>query len=205
MIEAAIATGKPVVVVLTSGSAIAANYAAEHAAAMLEAWYNGEEAGTAIAETLAGVNNPGGRLPVTFYKDVEQLPKFDDYAMKGRTYRYFSGDALYGFGFGLSYSRFTYSGLRAQRNAAGAKVSVRVKNDSSREGDEVVQLYVSGAGGVDDPIRNLRGFQRIHLRAGETREVEFTVGSADVPKEKVKISVGGGQPVGQIAHADGTL
>jgi beta-glucosidase len=205
LIEAAIATGKPVVVVLTSGSAIAANYAAEHAAAMLEAWYNGEEAGTAIAETLAGVNNPGGRLPVTFYKDVEQLPKFDDYAMKGRTYRYFSGDALYGFGFGLSYSRFTYSGLRAQRNAAGAKVSVRVKNDSSREGDEVVQLYVSGAGGADDPIRNLRGFERVHLRAGETREVEFTVGSADVPKEKVKISVGGGQPVGQIAHADGTL
>jgi beta-glucosidase len=205
LIEAAIATGKPVVVVLTSGSAIAANYAAEHAAALLEAWYNGEEAGTAIAETLAGVNNPAGRLPVTFYERVDQLPKFDDYAMKGRTYRYFTGDALYGFGFGLSYSKFTYSGLRTQRNATGAKVSVRVKNDSTREGDEVVQLYVSGAGGADDPIRNLRGFQRVHLRAGETREVEFTLGSADVPKDKVKISVGGGQPVGQIAHIDGTL
>jgi beta-glucosidase len=205
LIEAAIATGKPVVVVLTSGSAIAANYAAEHAAAVLEAWYNGEEAGTAIAETLAGVNNPGGRLPVTFYKSVDQLPKFEDYAMKGRTYRYFTGDALYGFGFGLSYSKFTYSGLRTQRNAAGAKVNVRVKNDSTRDGDEVVQLYVSGAGGADDPIRNLRGFQRVHLRAGEAREVEFTLGSADVPKDKVKISVGGGQPVGQIAHVDGTL
>jgi beta-glucosidase len=205
LIEAAMAIGKPVVVVLTSGSALAANYAAEHAAAVLESWYNGEEAGTAIAETLAGVNNPAGRLPVTFYKSVDQLPKFEDYAMKGRTYRYFKGDALYGFGFGLSYSKFTYSGLRTQRDAAGAKVSVRVKNDSSREGDEVVQLYLSGAGGADDPVRNLRGFQRVHLRAGETRDVEFTIGSADVPKDKVKISVGGGQPVGQIAHIDGTL
>jgi len=205
LIEAAIATGKPLVVVLTSGSALAANYAAEHAAALLESWYNGEEAGTAIAETLAGVNNPGGRLPVTFYKSVDQLPKFEDYAMKGRTYRYFTGDALYGFGFGLSYSKFQYSGLRTQRNATGAKVSVRVKNDSTRDGDEVVQLYVSGAGGADDPIRNLRGFKRIHLRAGETRDVEFTLGSADVPKDKIKISVGGGQPVGQVAHLDGTL
>jgi len=205
LIEAAIATGKPVVVVLTSGSALAANYAAEHASALLEAWYNGEEAGTAIAETLAGVNNPAGRLPVTFYKSVEQLPKFEDYAMKGRTYRYFKGDALYGFGFGLSYSKFTYSGLRTQRDASGAKVSVRVKNDSTRDGDEVVQLYVSGAGGADDPVRNLRGFERIHLRAGEARDIEFTLGPADVPKEKVKISVGGGQPVGLIAHVDGTL
>jgi beta-glucosidase len=205
LVEAAIATGKPVVVVLTSGSALAANYAAEHAAAMLEAWYNGEEAGTAIAETLAGVNNPAGRLPVTFYKSVEQLPKFEDYAMKGRTYRYFKGEALYGFGFGLSYSKFIYSGLRTQRDAAGARLSVRVKNDSTRDGDEVVQLYVSGGGGADDPIRNLRGFERIHLRAGETREVEFTLGPAEVPKDRVRISVGGGQPMGQIARVDGTL
>jgi beta-glucosidase len=205
LIEAAIATGKPVVVVLTSGSALGANYAAEHAAAVLEGWYNGEEAGTAIAETLAGINNPGGRLPVTFYKSVDQLPKFEDYSMKGRTYRYFKGDALYGFGFGLSYSKFQYSGLRTQRTANGAKVSIRVKNDSTREGDEVVQLYVSGGTGAGDPIRNLRGFQRVHLRAGETREVEFTLGSEDVPKEKFKISVGGGQPVGMVARAEGTL
>jgi beta-glucosidase len=205
LIEAAIATGKPVVVVLTSGSALAVNNAAEHAAALLESWYNGEEAGTAIAETLAGVNNPAGRLPVTFYKSVDQLPKFEDYAMVGRTYRYFKGDALYGFGYGLSYSKFSYSGLHIQRNATGAKVSVRVKNDSAREGDEVVQLYVSGAGGADDPIRNLRGFQRIHLRAGETRDVEFTLGSDDVPKNKTKISVGGGQPVGLIPHVEGMV
>ena len=109
LLKAAIATGKPVIVVLTSGSAIAANYAAEHAAALLELWYGGEECGTAIAETLAGVNNPSGRLPVTFYKGVDQLPKFDDYSMDGRTYRYFKGEPLYGFGSGLSYSTFRYS------------------------------------------------------------------------------------------------
>jgi beta-glucosidase len=205
LIEAAISTGKPVVVVLTSGSALAANYAAEHAAAVLESWYNGEEAGTAIAQTLAGLNNPAGRLPVTFYRGVDQLPPFEDYAMKGRTYRYFKGNPLYGFGFGLSYSKFQYSGLRAQRAAAGGRISVRVKNDSSREGDEVVQLYLSGGTREDDPIRRLRGLQRIHLRAGETRDVEFTIAPDDLPKDKVKISVGGGQPVAPIPHVDGTL
>ena len=116
LLEAAAATGKPLVVVLTSGSALAANYAAEHAAAVLELWYGGEEAGTAIAETLAGVNNPAGRLPVTFYRSVDQLPPFDNYSMDGRTYRYFKGDALYGFGFGLSYSKFAYSKLKAKRS-----------------------------------------------------------------------------------------
>ncbi len=205
LIEAAIATGKPVVVVLTSGSAISANYAAEHAAALLESWYNGEETGTAIAETLAGENNPAGRLPVTFYKSVDQLPKFEDYAMQGRTYRYFKGDPLYTFGFGLSYSKFSYSGLKTQRNAKGATVTVRVKNDSLRDGDEVVELYLNGAGGTDDPIRNLRGFERVHLHAGESHKVVFTIDSGDVPKDKVKISVGGGQPVGQIPHVEGTL
>jgi beta-glucosidase len=142
---------------------------------------------------------------VTFYKSVDQLPKFEDYAMQGRTYRYFKGDTLYGFGYGLSYSKFIYSGLRMQRSATGAKVSVRVKNDSSRQGDEVVQFYVSGAGGADDPIRNLRGFQRIHLRAGESRDVEFTLSSGDVPENKTKISVGGGQPLGLIPRVEGTL
>jgi len=205
LIEAAIATGKPVVVVLTSGSALAANYAADHAAAVLEAWYAGEEAGTAIAETLAGVNNPAGRLPITFYRGVEQLPPFEDYSMKGRTYRYFKGDALYGFGYGLSYSKFLYAGLKAQRTAKGARVAVRVKNDSSREGDEVVQLYVDGGGAPDDPIRQLRGFQRIHLRPGETRDVEFAIGEDGLPKNKVRISVGGGQPTGHTPHLETVL
>ncbi len=205
LIQALIATGKPVVVVLASGSALAANYAAEHAAAVLQLWYGGEEAGTAIAETLAGVNNPAGRLPVTFYRGVEQLPPFDDYSMKGRTYRYFKGDVLYGFGFGLSYAKFQYSGLRAKRSAQGAEISIRVKNESAREGDEVVQLYVDGGGSPDDAIRQLRGFQRIHLRGGETREVRFTPGAEAIPKGKVRIAVGGGQPVPQIPHVVGTL
>ena len=193
LVRAAVETGKPVIVVLLSGSALAANFAQERAAAVLEAWYGGEEIGTAIAETLAGVNNPAGRLPVTFYSSVDQLPPFTDYAMKGHTYRYFKGDPLYGFGFGLSYSTFQYSNLRASRQGDGARVSVRVRNTSSRAGDEVVQLYVDGAGGPDDPIRSLRGFQRIHLKAGETRQVDFTLSSEDLPKAKTRITVGGAQ------------
>ena len=205
LVKAAIATGKPVVVVLTSGSALAVNYAAEHAAALIELWYGGEECGTAIAETLAGVNNPAGRLPVTFYKGVDQLPKFDDYAMQGRTYRYFTGEPLYGFGFGLSYSTFQYSGLKAQRTAGGAHISVRVKSASGPEGDEVVELYVNGGGAPGDAIRQLRGFERVHLRAGESREVQFSLAAEDVPKNKVQISVGGGQPAGKVPHLQGTL
>jgi beta-glucosidase len=205
LIEAAVATGKPVVVVLTSGSAVAANFASERAAAVLEAWYGGEEIGTAIAETLAGANNPSGRLPVTFYRGVEQLPPFEDYAMKGRTYRYFKGNPAYGFGFGLSYSTFRYSDLKTGRGPDGARVSVTVKNDSAREGDEVVQLYVDGAGGADDPIRSLRGFERVHLRPGESRQVEFKLAPEDAPKPPARVSVGGGQPVAPVAYVQGTL
>ncbi len=204
LIEAAIGTGKPVIVVLTNGSALGATYAAEHAAAVVELWYGGEEAGTAIAETLAGTYNPAGRLPVTFYKGVEQLPAFDDYSMNGRTYRYFKGDALWSFGFGLSYSKFEYSALRTRREKDGAHISVKVKNDSGREGDEVAQLYFTG-GGASESIRDLRGFHRVHLRAGEIKQVDFVVSPRDVPKEKVKISVGGGQPVGATPHIDGVL
>jgi beta-glucosidase len=203
LVETVIATGKPVIVVLTGGSAISANYAADHAAAVLEAWYGGEEAGTAIAETLAGINNPAGRLPVTFYKSDAQLPAFTDYSMKGRTYRYFSGDPLYSFGFGLSYSSFAYSGLSAKRIVKGANIQATVKNTSTRDGDEVVQLYVSGGPGGE--VRRLRGFQRIHLRAGESRKVNFTLAADDLPKSKVEISVGGGQPLSYIPHLTGSL
>jgi beta-glucosidase len=205
LVEAAIATGKPVVVVLTSGSAISANYAGEHAVALLAAWYGGEEAGTAIAEILAGVVNPAGRLPVTFYKSVDQLPPFTDYAMRGRTYRYFRGEPLYTFGFGLSYSTFEYSGLSAKRTKKGAAIHATVKNTSARDGDEVVQLYVGGEPGEESPIRSLRGFQRIHLRAGESRQVNFTLGADDLPKSAIEISVGGGQPLPEIPHVRGTL
>jgi beta-glucosidase len=205
LVKAAVATGKPVVVVLTSGSAIAANFSTQHAGALLEAWYGGEELGTALAETLAGDNNPAGRLPVTFYKSVTQLPPFTDYAMKGRTYRYFHGDPLYTFGYGLSYSTFQYSGLHVQRTAMGAEISARVKNTSSREGDEVAELYLSGSGGPDGLIRQLSGFQRIHLGPQESREVKFTVKSADLPPGSVTVSVGGGQPLAGIPHVEGKL
>jgi beta-glucosidase len=205
LVKSMIATGKPVVVILTSGSALATNYAAEHAAAVLSAWYGGEEAGTAIADTLAGTNNPAGRLPITFYKSTSQLPEFTDYDMKGRTYRYFKGDPLYPFGFGLSYSTFQYSGLTAKRTEKGAEIRATVKNTSKVDGDEVVQLYLGGGPGEDAPIRNLRGFQRIHLRGGEGRQVTFTVASGDLPKEKVEVSVGGGQPLANIPHLKGAL
>jgi beta-glucosidase len=199
LLEAAVATGKPVVVVLASGSAVAVNYAAEHAAAVLQLWYGGEEAGTAIAETLSGANNPSGRLPVTFYRGAWQLPPFDDYSMENRTYRYFKGDPLYGFGFGLSYSKFVYSGLRVRSTAQGGEVTVRVKNDSRRDGDEVVQVYAEGV--HEGAIRELVAFERVHLRAGETRTIELK--TASLPK--AKISVGGGQPVAGIPHVNGSM
>jgi beta-glucosidase len=205
LVKAAVATGKPVIVVLSSGSAISANYAAEHATALLAAWYGGEEAGTAIAETLAGASNPAGRLPVTFYRSVDQLPPFTDYAMKNRTYRHFEGEPLFPFGFGLSYSTFEYAGLKARRTPNGAEVRVTVKNTSARDGDEVVQLYVAGGTGEGAPIRSLRGFQRIHLRAGESREVGFVLGGDDLPEAEAEISVGGGQPLGTTPYVKGIL
>jgi len=207
LVQTAIATGKPVVVVLTSGSAIAARSAAQRSAALLEAWYGGEEAGTAIAETLAGANNPAGRLPVTFYASADQLPPFSDYSMKGRTYRYLEHAPLYPFGFGLSYSSFAYSGLSATATPKGASVRATVENTSARDGEEVVQLYVSGTGGPEPraPIRSLRGFSRLALRAGERREVRFTLAAEDLPKAAVDVSVGGGQPLPGVAFVRATL
>jgi len=125
--------------------------------------------------------------------------------MKGRTYRYFKGEPLYSFGFGLSYSTFEYSGLSAKRTRKGVAIHATVKNTSARDGDEVVQLYVGGEPGEESPIRGLRGFQRIHLRAGESRQVNFTLGADDLPKSAIDISVGGGQPLPNIPHVRGTL
>jgi beta-glucosidase len=203
LVKTAIATGRPTVIVLTSGSAISANYAAAHANALLAAWYGGEEAGTAIAETLAGVSNPAGRLPVTFYKGVDQLPPFADYAMKGRSYRYFDGQPLFPFGYGLSYSTFEYSGLNATRSSNGAEIRVTVKNTSTRDGDEVIQVYVAGDSREGSPIRSLRAFQRIRLRAGESRQVDFALGVDALPSAAAEISVGGGQPLGSTPHVKG--
>jgi beta-glucosidase len=185
------------------------NWASEHADAILDAWYSGEEGGTAIAQTLAGVNNPAGRLPVTFYKSVEQLPAFEDYSMRGRTYRYFEGQPLYPFGYGLSYSKFEYGNLQlsAPNLKAGDSLSVDVdvKNVSQREGDEVVELYLSFPRSPVAPIRALRGFTRVSLSAGETKHVHFALDVRDlsgvnpkgdriVAKGSYRISVGGGQP-----------
>jgi beta-glucosidase len=205
LLKTIIATGKPTVVILTSGSAVALNTAAASASAVLSAWYGGEEAGTAIAETLAGTNNPSGHLDVTFYKSTADLPAFTDYSMKNRTYRYFSGDVLYPFGYGLSYSTFAYYRLTTKRTPTGAEIHATVKNTSTREGDEVVQLYLSGGAGDITPIRTLRGFQRVHLRPGESRQVSFTVPTADLPKASTEVSVGSGQPLANTPHITGTL
>ena len=155
LLEAVKTTGKPLVVVLMNGSALSVNWANENANAILDAWYSGEEGGTAIAQTLAGVNNPAGRLPVTFYKGVEQLPPFEDYSMKNRTYRYFEGQPLYPFGYGLSYSKFEYSNLKLSATTLNAgdplTVDADVKNASERDGDEVVQLYLSFPKSPDAP------------------------------------------------------
>jgi beta-glucosidase len=180
LLKAVVATGKPVVVVLLSGSALAVNWANDNVPAILEAWYPGGEGGTAIADVLFGDYNPGGRLPVTFYKSVDQLPPFTDYSMQGRTYRYFKGEPLYPFGYGLSYTNFVYSNLRlANRSApAGAaiKVDVDVTNAGDREGDEVVQLYLTDvAATAPVPIRSLVGFDRVSLRPREKRRVSFTI------------------------------
>ncbi len=174
LLEAVAATGKPVVVVVQSGSAIAMPWAQEHAAAILEAWYPGVEGGTAIARTLAGLNNPAGRLPVTFYRGVDDLPPFTEYSMKNRTYRYYAGKPEWGFGFGLSYSKFKYGPVQLSTSnlAAGESLSatITVSNTSARAGDEVVEAYVKTpqAGG---PIESLAGFKRVRLQAGESKQV----------------------------------
>lgn len=166
LLEAVLAAGKPLIVVLLNGSAIAMDRSTiERFDALLEAWYPGQEGGTAIARTIAGDNNPAGRLPVTFYKSIDQLPPFADYSMKGRTYRYFNGEPLFRFGFGLSYSTFRYQVLNG--NAATAKVT----NTSGIDGDEVAQLYIPIEGGH----WQLEGFQRLHLRAGESKTVTFSL------------------------------
>lgn len=204
------ATGKPVVVVLMSGSPVALNWEDENLPAILQAWYPGEEGGNAIADVLFGNYNPAGRLPVTFYKSVDQLPSFEEYAMKGRTYRYFNGQPLYPFGYGLSYSKFVYSNLQIPSSAETGRnitVSVDVTNIGSVEGDEVVQLYVSNkSASVPVPIRSLEGFSRVNLKPGEKRTVTFTLKpyQLSVIDDNTKrmeqagtfeLSVGGGQPV----------
>ena len=208
LLEALSATGKPLVVVLQSGSAVALNWANEHAAAVLEAWYPGVDGGTAIARTLAGQNNPAGRLPVTFYASLDGLPDFTDYGLKGRTYRYFTGKPLWGFGYGLSYSTFKYSPVKLSVETLKAgdplTATVTVTNSSAVAGDEVVEAYVKTpqTGG---PIHSLAGFQRVHIGAGESKEVAITIdprslsavddkGNRSILTGKYLLTIGAAQP-----------
>jgi beta-glucosidase len=205
LLERVHATGKPTVLVLMNGSAMSVNWADKHVPAIVEAWYPGEEGGNAVAALLAGDYSPAGRLPVTFYKSADQLPPFGDYAMKGRTYRYFTGDPLYRFGHGLSYTSFGYGPAKAVAAGTGATVTVEVTNKGAMDGDEVVQLYVSHPGVAGAPVRALQGFQRVHLKKGEARSVSFKLdaralslvdaqGARRVAPGKVELWVGGGQP-----------
>jgi beta-glucosidase len=209
LVEAVASTGKPLAVVLMNGSALAVNWINEHANAILDAWYPGEEGGAAVAETLSGKNNPAGRLPVTFYKGVDQLPNFEDYGMANRTYRYFSGKPLYPFGYGLSYTKFSYSDLSipAQAITAGQPISadVTVTNTGHLAGDEVVQLYLKFPPVKGAPNVALRGFTRIHLDPGVSQKVHFDLkprdlemvtedGNPIIAQGDYSISIGGGQP-----------
>ncbi len=212
LLDGLIASGKPLVVILLNGSAIAINTADARANAVLEAWYPGEAGSQALADTLVGKNNPSGRLPVTFYKSESDLPGFEDYSMKNRTYRYFTGTPLYGFGYGLSYTKFAYSGLKLStgRLSAGDSLTaeVTVKNTGKVAGDEVAELYLlppaEGNGGLS-PKQQLEGFQRVMLKPGESRKISFTLsprqpsevdaqGTRAVQPGMYAIAVGGSQP-----------
>jgi beta-glucosidase len=209
LLEHLASSGKPLIVVLMSGSAVALNWAQEHADAIVAAWYPGEEGGKAIARVLAGDDNPGGRLPVTFYRSTNDLPPFVSYGMQGRTYRYFTGAPLYPFGFGLSYTHFSYAQpvLSASQLKAGEtlQASVTVRNDGKRDGDEVVQLYLDAPDQPLAPQHALIGFQRVHLAAGASRRISFELtprqlssvdaaGQRAVEAGHYRLFLGGGQP-----------
>jgi beta-glucosidase len=209
LIEKIQATGKPVILVLFNGSAVAVNWAQDNVPAILSAWYPGEEGGTALADVLFGDCSPAGRLPVTFVKSLEQLPPFEDYSMEGRTYRYMREEPLYPFGFGLSYTSFEYSDLSVSQEPVSddrlLKISVEVRNTGDRPGDEVVQAYVSHPkASMRAPLRSLVGFQRVTLAPGESKRVSFTLtlrqlaviddhGNAVVEPGSIQIAVGGSQ------------
>ena len=201
--------GKPMVLVLLNGSAVAINWENENIPAIIEAWYPGQAGGTAIADVIFGDYNPAGRLPLTFYKDINDIPAFSDYNMEGKTYRYFKGDPLYEFGFGLSFTTFKYSNLNFPDSTETNKdliVSVDVTNSGNVAGEEVVQLYSTKL--IDDgfnPTRNMIGFKRIFLKVGETKKIDFKVTpkqlaivdenySQVVNDQMLLISVGGAQP-----------
>ncbi len=202
------ATGKPVIVVLMNGSALAVNEEDAKAIALIEAWYPGGQGGEAVASLLAGDFSPAGRLPVTFYKSLEQLPAFSDYSMANRTYRYHKNEVLYPFGYGLSYSKFNYENINVSPkkwSKGEVTISVDVKNTGGYDADEVVQLYISRKDIPDSPIRTLAGFQRIQIKKGTTQKVTFklderalstvdTNGQRAIIPGTANVWIGGGQP-----------
>jgi beta-glucosidase len=204
------ALGKPTVLVVLTGSAVTFPWAEQNIPSIMQAWYGGQEGGHAIADVLFGDYNPAGRLPVTFYESVEDVPDFTDYSMKGRTYRYFKGKPLFPFGYGLSYTTFEYSNLQlpqSVKKGQSLQAKVTVKNTGDVAGDEVVQLYVShpNTKTKHKPIRSLKGFKRIHLKAGEAKTVRFKLdsrqfslvdesGSSVIPTGELDVSLGGKQP-----------
>jgi beta-glucosidase len=207
LLDALAATGKPLVLVLMSGGAVAMPWARDHADAVLAAWYPGEAGGTALGDILSGAANPSGRLPLTFYGSTRDLPSFADYNMRERTYRYYTGKPVWGFGHGLSYTSFTYGPARIAASVA----TVSVTNSGTREGDEVVQAYLSAPpvkdGSFNDPVlqHSLVGFQRVHLKPGETRQVRFDIdaraqstvdrsGLRKVRAGDYRLWIGAGQP-----------
>jgi beta-glucosidase len=210
LVSALAATGKPLVVILMNGSALALQRTAQKASAILEAWYPGESGGTAIVDTLFGDSNPSGRLPVTFYASTDQLPPFEDYSMNNRTYRYFGGEPLYAFGYGLSYTSFQYSNgkLSTTNLVAGdpITVSVDVKNAGARDGDETVEVYLVPKNLLGAPLKALVGFEKVHLAKGDcktlqiaidSRQLSFVspIGNRSVRQGDYELYVGGGPPV----------
>ncbi|HEY2722684.1 MAG TPA: glycoside hydrolase family 3 C-terminal domain-containing protein, partial [Chitinophagaceae bacterium] len=208
-LKALSATGKPVVFVMMTGSALAIPWESEHIPAIINDWYGGQAAGTAVADVLFGDYSPSGKLPVTFYESDNDLPAFDDYSMSNRTYRYFKGQALYPFGFGLSYTTFKFSDLHLASNTIhknqSVSAEVTITNEGVRTGDEVIQLYISHEGVEGSPLQALKGFKRINLAAGQSQKVSFTLtpdllavidknGNSIFAPGKVKIIIGDSSP-----------
>lgn len=220
LIKAIRATSRPVILVLMGGSALAVNWENDNVPAIVQAWYPGQFGGAAIADVLFGDHNPAGRLPVTFYRSVDQLPPFDDYRMDGRTYRYFKGEPLYGFGYGLSYTKFEYGGMKMNKRVPAGQnleVSIDVRNAGKVAGDEVVQLYIADpSSSVPVPIRSFAGVERVSLRPGEKRTVRFTLtprqmsvvtneGKRVLEPGQLNISIGGGQPGPRVTTISGVF
>lgn len=219
LLEAVHKTGKPIILILLAGSAMAVTWADENVSAIVQGWYPGAEGGKAIASMLFGEYSPSGRLPVTFYRTTEELPDFRDYSMKNRTYKYMESPALYPFGYGLSYTKFEYSNLTLSKDkidaGEGIKCSVKVKNTGNFKSDEIVQLYIKEVDNPEAPKWHLEGFKRVNLAPGEEKTVEFELtkkqmsfineeGQRMIKPGTFKVFAGGSQPDERSQELTGT-